>query len=150
MVLGGQGNLWTEQLQNMRAVQYMVWPRALAVAEAVWSPKDSRNWKNFVCRVEKEFERMDEAGVRYSRSMFDPIIKTTAEGTGTKLQMDTEIEGLDIYYSFDGSIPDNFYPKYSNPLIIPKDALEVKVSLIVMENKLANRSGFLLMNCRKE
>jgi len=127
MVLGGQGNLWTEQLQNMRAVQYMVWPRALAVAEAVWSPKDSRNWKNFVCRVEKEFERMDEAGVRYSRSMFDPIFKTTAEGAGLKLQMDTEIEGLDIYYSFDGSIPDNFYPKYSNPLIIPKDALEVKV-----------------------
>lgn len=59
--------------------------------------------------------------------MFDPIFKTTAEGTGIKLQMDTEIEGLDIYYSFDGSIPDNFYPKYSNPLIIPKDALEVKV-----------------------
>jgi len=127
MVLGGQGNLWTEQLQNMRAVQYMVWPRALAVAEAVWSPKDGRNWKNFVGRVEKEFERMDEAHIRYSRSMFDPIFKTTVEGTGIKLQMDTEIEGLDIYYSFDGSIPDNFYPKYSNPLIIPKDALEVKV-----------------------
>ena len=127
MILGGQGNLWTEQLQNMRAVQYMVWPRALAVAEAVWSPKESRNWKNFVSRVENEFERMDEAGVRYSRSMFDPIFKTTAEGTGLKLQMDTEIEGLDIHYSFDGSIPDNFYPKYSGPLIIPNDALEVKV-----------------------
>ena len=53
LILGGQGNLWTEQLQNMRAVQYMVWPRALAVAEAVWSPKDSKNWKKFCSQGRK-------------------------------------------------------------------------------------------------
>lgn len=127
MILGGQGNIWTEQLQNMRAVQYMVWPRALAVAESVWSPKGSKNWKNFVARVENEFDRMDVAEIKYSRSMFDPIFKTSAEGSGLKLQMETEIEGLDIHYSFDGSIPDNYYPKYSQPLVIPKDAIDVKV-----------------------
>ncbi|HUQ64930.1 MAG TPA: family 20 glycosylhydrolase [Flavitalea sp.] len=127
MVMGGQGNLWTEQIQNMRAVQYMVWPRALAVSESVWSPKDSRNWKNFVARVENQFERMDVADIKYSRSMFDPIFKTSAEGTGLKLQMETEIEGLDIFYSYDGSFPDNHYPKYTKPLIIPKDALDVRV-----------------------
>lgn len=127
MILGGQGNIWTEQLQNMRAVQYMVWPRALAVAESVWSPKESKNWKNFVARVENEFERMDMAEIKYSRSMFDPIFKTSAEGSGLKLQMETEVEGLDIHYSFDGSLPDNYYPKYSKPLVIPKDAIDVKV-----------------------
>ena len=127
LILGGQGNLWTEQIQNLRAAQYMVWPRGLAVAESVWSPKESKNWKNFITRVENEFERMDEANIKYSRSMFDPIFKTSAEGSGLKLQMETEIEGLDIYYSFDGSFPDNYYPKYTKPLIIPKDALDVKV-----------------------
>ena len=127
MILGGQGNVWTEQLQNMRAVQYMVWPRALAVAESVWSPKESKNWKNFTARVENEFDRMDIAEIKYSRSMFDPIFKTSAEGSGLKLQMETEIEGLDIHYSFDGSVPDNYYPKYSKPLVIPKDAIDVKV-----------------------
>jgi hexosaminidase len=127
MVLGGQGNLWTEQIQNMRALQYMVWPRGLAVAEAVWSPRDKKNWKDFVGRVENEFDRMDVAQIKYSRSMYDPIFKTTREGDNLKLEMDTEIEGLDIYYSYDGSNPDNFYPKYSSPLLIPKDAMDVKV-----------------------
>jgi hexosaminidase len=127
LVLGGQGNVWTEQLQNMRAVEYMVWPRALAVSEAVWSPKDKKDWKNFVSRVENVFKRMDYAQTKYSRSMFDPIFKVAAEGSGLKLTMETEIEGLDIYYSFDGSFPDNFYPKYSTPLVIPKDALDVNV-----------------------
>jgi hexosaminidase len=127
MILGGQGNLWTEQIQNLRAAQYMVWPRGLAVAESVWSPKESKNWKNFVSRVENEFERLDAANIKYSRSMFDPIIKTSAEGSGLKLQLETEIEGLDIHYSFDGSFPDNYYPKYSTQLVIPADALQVRL-----------------------
>jgi hexosaminidase len=127
LILGGQGNVWTEQLQNMRAVEYMVWPRALAVSEAVWSPKEKKDWKNFVNRVENEFNRMDYAQVKYSRSMFDPIFKVSAEGSGLKMTMETEIEGLDIHYSFDGSFPDNFYPKYIKPFVIPKDALDVRV-----------------------
>lgn len=127
MILGGQGNLWTEQIQNMRHAQYMLWPRGLAVAEAVWSPKDKKNWKDFVGRVENEFDRMDAAQIKYSRSMYDPIIKTSREGDKVKLEMGTEIDGLDIYYSYDGSNPDNFYPKYTRALIIPKDVMDVKV-----------------------
>lgn len=127
MILGGQWNLWTEQIQNPRAAQYMIWPRALAVSESVWSPKSVKDWKSFVARVENEFVRMDEADIRYSRSMFDPIVKTSREGGNIKLTLETEIEGVDIHYSYDGSFPDNYYPKYTGPLIVPKDALEVKL-----------------------
>jgi hexosaminidase len=35
-IKGGQGNLWTEQIYNMRQVEYMMWPRAFATAESVW------------------------------------------------------------------------------------------------------------------
>ena len=38
LIKGGQGNLWTEQVYNMRHLQYMIWPRAFAIAESVWSP----------------------------------------------------------------------------------------------------------------
>ncbi len=127
LILGGQGNLWTEQIQNMRHLQYMLWPRALAVAESVWSPKDKKNWKTFIEKVETEFIRMDAAEIKYSRSMYDPIFKPSYEKDNLKLEMETEIEGLDIYYSYDGSNPDNFYPRYVKPLIVPKDAADIKV-----------------------
>jgi hexosaminidase len=39
----------------------------------------------------------------------------------------TEVGGLDIYYSFDNSNPDNFYPKYTSTLSIPKEASWLKV-----------------------
>jgi hexosaminidase len=111
----------------MRAVQYMLWPRALAIAESVWSPKNRKDWNDFINRVEEEFGRMDEAGMKYSRSMYDPLFKASWSKDQVKLDFSTELDNLDIYYSYDGSNPDDHYPKYSKSLIVPKDAQVVKV-----------------------
>jgi len=127
LILGGQANLWTEQIQRFRTVQYMLWPRALAVAESVWSPKEKKNWNDFTDRVELQFERMDMAQIRYARSIYDPIITVKDVKGSPEVTMKAEIEGLDIYYSIDESIPDNFFPKYTSPILIPADAAHLKV-----------------------
>jgi len=127
-IKGGQANLWTEQVYNMRHAEYMTWPRAFAIAEAVWSPKEKRNWNGFVPRVEKQFERFDIAEIKYSPSVYDPIFTARKnDKDGLLVDLATEISGLDIYYSFDNSFPDNFYPKYTSPLVVPKDAANLKV-----------------------
>ncbi len=127
-ILGGQANLWTEQIQNYRTVQYMVWPRGMAIAESVWSPKGKKNWNNFVGKVEKHFERMDVQQMKYSKSMYDPLITTTIEANDIlKVQMENEVPGLDVHYSFDETNPDEFYPKYTKELTVPKDAVHLKV-----------------------
>jgi len=60
--------------------------------------------------------------------MYDPVFKASADANGKlKVEMSTELEGLDIYYSFDNSFPDNYYPKYSQALIVPKDVSNLKV-----------------------
>ena len=127
-IKGGQANLWTEQVYNMRHVQYMLWPRAFATAESVWSPKEKKNWNDFEARVEKHFERYDVAEKKYAPSIFDPIFKATKNGSGQiQVELSTEVQGLNIYYSFDNSFPDKFYPEYKEPLIVPKDASNLRV-----------------------
>ena len=127
-IKGGQGNLWTEQVYNMRHMEYMLWPRAMAISEAVWSPKEKRNWNDFSTRVETQFKRFDAAEVKYSPSMYDPIIDVSKiDSSNIKIGLSTEVEGLDIYYSFDNSFPDNFYPKYTAPLTIPKEAVMLRI-----------------------
>ncbi|MEO5650111.1 MAG: family 20 glycosylhydrolase [Ginsengibacter sp.] len=127
-IKGGQANLWTEQVYNMRHMQYMVWPRAMAISEAVWSPKEKRNWDNFSGRVEKHFKRLDAAEIKYAPSVYDPIFNVSkASDNLLQIELATEIKGLDIYYSFDNSFPDNFYPKYTTALTPPKDAVMLKV-----------------------
>ncbi|MFZ1330088.1 MAG: family 20 glycosylhydrolase, partial [Chitinophagaceae bacterium] len=128
LIKGGQANLWTEQVYNTRHMQYMTWPRAFAIAEVLWSSKEKRNWEYFSKRVENHFKRLDMAGVKYAPSIYDPIITATKKDTATVVvKLETEIEGLDIHYSFDNSFPDNFYPVYKEPLTVPRDAATMKL-----------------------
>jgi hexosaminidase len=127
-IMGGQANLWTEQIYNNRYLQYMLWPRGLAVSESLWSPKEKKNWNLFAAKVENNFPRMDIEHVKYSRCMFDPIFTAKKDANDSLLiQLSTEVEGLDIHYSFDNSHPDNYYPVYKEPLSVPKEAVMLKV-----------------------
>ena len=129
LIKGGQANLWTEQIYNTRHMQYMLWPRAMAIAEAVWSPKQSRNWNNFVGRVESHFARFDVADRKYAPSIYDPSVKVSKDAKGNfLLDFETEIDGLTVHYSFDNSFPDYHYPAYSRtPIEVPVDAAPLKV-----------------------
>ncbi len=127
-IIGGQANLWTEQVYTFRHAEYMTWPRALAISEALWSPKEKRDWDNFFPRVENQFMRFDVAEINYAPSVYDPIFNvSTAEDKQLKVELSSEPNGLDIYYTFDNTFPDRFSPKYTAPLIVPKGSVMLKV-----------------------
>jgi len=69
-VMGAQGNVWTEFMPNPAHVEYMVYPRAAALAEVVWSPKESRDYKNFMERMEKMVLRYYTYGINFCRLEF--------------------------------------------------------------------------------
>ncbi|HEK20791.1 MULTISPECIES: beta-N-acetylhexosaminidase [unclassified Mucilaginibacter] len=128
LIKGGQANLWTEQVYNIRQAEYMTWPRGFALAECVWSPKAKKNFNDFFSRVEKHFARFDEAEIKYAPSVYDPIFKAGFNPDSTlNVTLTTEVPGLDIYYSFDNSYPDRFYPKYTGVLNVPIDATQLRV-----------------------
>jgi hexosaminidase len=128
LILGGQANLWTERITNLRHAQYMAWPRSFAISESLWSPKEKKNWNDFVHRVETHFKRFDAAEMKYATTMYDAIFIPKKDSNGNLLiELGTEIDGIDVHYTFDESNPDNFYPKYKTPLSVPKDAKTLKV-----------------------
>jgi hexosaminidase len=129
LILGGQGNLWSESVPNYRHVEYMTWPRGLALAEVYWSPKSKRNWDDFTSRMEAEFRRMDAANIKYARSAYNVIFTPKRGGDRDMVVgMSTEITGLDIYYSFDCTNPDRFYPKYDGtPVKFPMGSTQLNV-----------------------
>lgn len=64
-ILGGQANVWTEYMGSFRHVEYMVFPRLCALAEVDWSPKEARNWEDFVRRAKIDCQRLDRLGVNH-------------------------------------------------------------------------------------
>ncbi len=127
-IIGAQANLWTEQVYNIRQAEYMTWPRGFAISEAAWSPLSKKNWPNFAERTEAHFKRLDASETKFSPAIYDPIVnvKKTADKQ-ILIELTTEIDGLDIYYSFDNSTPDRFYPKYTSALVPPKDASMLRI-----------------------
>ncbi len=67
-ILGAQGNVWTEYMPDASHVEYMVYPRAAALAEVVWSPKAKRDYTNFFERLKHQLVRYDVYKVNYSKS----------------------------------------------------------------------------------
>ena len=67
-ILGAQGNLWTEKVPNLKHAEYMIFPRECAIAEIAWSSKESRNWDDFMRRLQIHEKRLDELGVNYRRA----------------------------------------------------------------------------------
>lgn len=64
-VKGIQANLWTELVHNDARLEFMVYPRLFAVAEAAWTLPENKDFGSFCGRLEYEYGRMDAAGVDY-------------------------------------------------------------------------------------
>jgi hexosaminidase len=67
-ILGTQGNLWTELVPNLKHAEYMIFPRECAIAEISWSSKSSRNWDDFIRRLQIHAKRLDKLGINYRRA----------------------------------------------------------------------------------
>jgi len=129
-ILGGQGNLWTEQIPTESQVEYMTYPRAFALAESLWSPKYKKNWETFVSKVEQHCERLDQAGINFAPSMYDPIItvKKLRASDLITIDLESQIPGLAIHYTFDNTIPDKYAPRHDGKtLILPAGADSFRV-----------------------
>jgi hexosaminidase len=70
-ILGAQANLWTEFVPDLKHAEYMIFPRIAALAEAVWSQKEVRNWDDFTRRIQLFMKRYDQMGINYSKSGYD-------------------------------------------------------------------------------
>jgi hexosaminidase len=66
-ILGAQANTWTEYMPSLKHVEYMIFPRLCALAEVDWSPKEARNWDDFMRRLPTDCRRLEQMGVNYRR-----------------------------------------------------------------------------------
>ena len=64
-ILGAQGNVWTEFVSTPGHVEYMAYPRALALSEVVWSPKARRSLNGFHRRLKANIKHLDALSVNF-------------------------------------------------------------------------------------
>jgi hexosaminidase len=127
-IIGVQGNVWTEFIKTPDEVEYMAFPRAIAMAEVAWSQQDHRNWDDFIIRMENQFPRLDNMNVKYSKGSFIVDITTMRENNRNLVVLSSETNGMEIRYTIDGSDPIITSALYNTPFELAKTGI-VKAAL---------------------
>jgi hexosaminidase len=129
-ILGIQGELWSENLRSAEDLEYMAFPRIIALAERAWAKppqwadiedsatRDSelrQAWNRFANRLgQRELPRLDyfSGGVKYRLPPPGAIFR---DG---RLEANVAMPGLDIRYTTDGTEPELTSALYSNPFAV--------------------------------
>lgn len=95
-ILGGQANLWTEYIASMEHLEYMTYPRALALAQAVWC-KEKPSFTSFLndLLVYQE-DYLDRYNVNYARSIHQPQLEISRKKNG----INVHFKGVEDNYHF--------------------------------------------------
>ncbi|EHZ7120907.1 beta-N-acetylhexosaminidase [Vibrio vulnificus] len=64
-IWGIQTALWCEIINNPERMDYMVFPRIIALAEACWTQKEHRDWHDFLSRLKGHLPLLDKQGIKY-------------------------------------------------------------------------------------
>jgi len=59
MISGGQCSLWSEVIYAGKIAEYMIFPRLCAIAEAVWTPPEAKDFEDFSRRLAVHQKRLD-------------------------------------------------------------------------------------------
>jgi len=92
-VLGGQANLWTEYIPTFEQVEYMVYPRALALIQNLWS-ENKINYEDFLAVFAKTQEPLlQRMKVNYAQSVYLPEMKISRIENGVEYTFSSKGKG---------------------------------------------------------
>lgn len=123
MILGAQGNIWTEYIADPSHAEYMALPRMTALAEVLWSPPHKLVWNDFRKRLQTQFLRFEQIPAEFSQGSgkVEPSTTFNVQENIFSVSLETEMTGTSIFYTMNGTNPDNHSFRYNGPLIIDHD-----------------------------
>src|SRR5690606_30960566 len=101
-------NLWTEYIDNFAQVEYMVYPRALAMIQNLWSENKPSydDFLNIFRGYHEDF--LTKKGVNYSKAIYQPKLKIERLENGVNYSI--ESLSADVYFGYHSFILDVLSP----------------------------------------
>lgn len=126
-ILGAQANVWTEYIPTASHAEYMIFPRLLALAEVVWSPREKREPEDFKRRIAYHTDWLKAKGVNVFplSNHIDMTTEVDTAGKQIKIGFDAEKYKPEIHYTLNGGEEQ----VYRAPFYV-KDSVRVKAFIV--------------------
>ncbi len=122
-ILGSQANLWTEYIKEPEHVEYMTLPRLAAMSEVQWLQPGKKDYDQFLERLPRLIALYDKLGYNYATHVFDVQAEFTPNFDTNALGVEfSTIDDAPVYYTLDGSEPDESSLRYEQRFSIREDA----------------------------
>lgn len=151
-ILGAQANIWTEYLEKPENVEYMAFPRILALSEVNWSPLENKNYADFQKRLSEHFPRLDKQNVNYRIPAPEGLqnIVLSSESKAN-IELKSPVSNAKIFYTLDGNTPDENSKIYEKPFQISlKQNEKVELKTVVITEKGRKSSIYPVTILRRE
>ena len=131
-VIGVQGCTWTEFIETEKHLEYMIFPRLLAVSELAWTPRERREWNDFRRRINVHVSLLHARGINAFPLSDDVVItaQMLSEGKKARVTLDTEKYPAEVRYTLDGTAPVPGSDLYDGPFVV-KAGTTVRAALFV-------------------
>jgi len=136
-ILGAQGNIWTEYMPTEDQVEYMAFPRILAMSEVVWSKNENKNYSDFTKRVEHFNKRLDALDVNYANHLYEISGELISANNKTVYTLTTTIDNKTIRFTLDGSEPNLASEIYTQSISI-ENSNTIKAAVFDSEKQLGS------------
>ncbi len=134
-ILGAQGNVWTEYMPTEDKVEYMVFPRLLAMSEVVWSKNENKNYSGFISRLESFNKRLEALDIKYASHLYEVEGELNSKNNKQSYALKTLTKNKTIRYTLDGSEPTLNSKKYIESIPV-SESKTIKAAVFNTEKKL--------------
>lgn len=131
-IKGIQANLWGEKIHGTSHLEYMAYPRTLALSEVAWSPEVKKDYHSFLKRLPARLKQLDEQGVTFRIPEADGGEEAEIKNGFASISLRPLVENSKIYYTTDGSNPSVSGTLYSGSLQIPLSFSGILVKYIIV------------------
>ncbi len=137
-VLGVQCNNWSEYMYSNAKMEYMMYPRSLAMAEVAWSPLSRKNYTDFCKRLDANVVRLDQRHVNYHIPLPEQPFGSCDKVIITK---DTDLtftttRPMKMVYTLDGTKPTPTSTVYTQPIKVTTDCV-LNIATVLPSGKMS-------------
>jgi hexosaminidase len=129
-ILGVQANVWSEYIPTAEHLEYMIYPRLLALAEVAWTSPQQKDLDNFQSRLQKQYLLLQRKLVNYYRPQATLEIYSVADTSSKQSRVNISSEQYlpEIHYTTNGTDPLKSSAIYQGPIDV-KGIATIKASI---------------------